>query len=312
MGIAALCDIAKLAERPDCYHAGFVIGPPVNASGRLGDCSLGARLLATEDAAEARALAMRLDQYNEQRRAIEAGVLDAALADAERQVASGAEVIVCAGKGWHQGVVGIVAGRLRERFDRPALAIGIEDGIGRGSGRSVSGIALGAAVIAAAQAGILINGGGHAAAAGFTVAEDRIAEFGRFVCERVRHEQGGAPPAPVLSLDGALSPEGATRALCDELERLAPFGAGNPRPRFALASVRVAFAEAVGTDHVRCRLASAAGGMVLNAIAFRAVGSPLGRALLDAKGGTLHVAGYLRADDFQGRAGAQLVIEDAA
>jgi len=312
LGIAALCDIAKLAERPDCYHAGFVIGPRVNASGRLGDCSLGARLLATEDAAEARALALRLDTYNEERRAIEAGVLDAALADAERQVASGVEVIVCAGKGWHQGVVGIVAGRLRERFDRPALAIGLEGGIGRGSGRSVPGVALGPAVIAAAQAGILINGGGHAAAAGFTVAEERVAEFTQFLCERVRREVGGVPPAPVLALDGALSPEGATRALCDDLERLAPFGAGNPRPRFALASLRIAFAEPVGTDHVRCRLISPAGGPALNAIAFRAAGAPLGRALLEAKGGTLHVAGYLRADDFQGRAGAQLVIEDAA
>jgi single-stranded-DNA-specific exonuclease len=171
---------------------------------------------------------------------------------------------------------------------------------------------LGSAVIAAVQAGLLINGGGHAAAAGFTVAEERIGEFTQFLCERVRREQGGVAPAPVLALDGALSPEGATRALCDELERLAPFGAGNPRPRFALAAVRVAFAEPVGTDHVRCRLISAAGGPALNAIAFRAAGAPLGRALLEAKGGTLHVAGYLRADDFQGRAGAQFVIEDAA
>jgi single-stranded-DNA-specific exonuclease len=176
----------------------------------------------------------------------------------------------------------------------------------------VPGFALGPAVIAAHQAGILIAGGGHAAAAGFTVAEDRIADLREFLCERSRRDLGGAPPAPELTVDGALAPEGATRGLTDELERLAPFGPGNPRPRFALSSVRVAWAEPVGTDHVRCRLSSAAGGPPISAIAFRASGSPLGRALLEAKGGALHVAGYLRADDFQGRAGAQLVIEDAA
>ena len=311
-GLAALADVAKLTERPDCYHAGFVLGPRVNASGRLGDCGLGARLLATEDPAEARALAIRLDKYNDERRGIEAAVLDAALADAEAQVAAGVTVIVCAGRGWHQGVVGIVAGRLRERFDRPALVIGLEGGIGRGSGRSVPGVALGAAVIAAHQAGILINGGGHAVAAGFTVAEDRIDDFRMFLAERIGRELGGALPVPVLTLDGALAPEGATRALTDDLDRLAPFGPGNPRPRFGFASVRIAYAEPVGADHVRCRLVSAAGGTPLTAIAFRVVGAPLGRALLEAKGGTLHVAGYLRADDFQGRSAAQLVIEDAA
>ena len=149
-------------------------------------------------------------------------------------------------------------------------------------------------------------------AAGFTVAEDRIADFRTFLAERVERELGGALPVPVLTLDGALAPEGATRELTDELERLAPFGPGNPRPRFGFASVRIAYAEPVGTDHVRCRLVSAASSVPLAAIAFRAAGAPLGRALLEARGGTLHVAGYLRADDFQGRSSTQLVIEDAA
>jgi single-stranded-DNA-specific exonuclease len=312
-GLAALADIAGLAERPDCYHAGFVLGPRVNASGRLGDCGLGARLLATDDAAEARALALRLDGYNGERREIEAAVLAAALADAEKQVASGANVILVAGRGWHPGVIGIVAGRLRERFDRPSLVVGIDDGIGRGSGRSVPGVALGPAVIAAAQAGILINGGGHAMAAGFTVAEERIGALREFLETRVNESIGGALPLATLSLDGALAPEGASRDLCDLLERIAPFGPGNPRPRFGFAAVRVAYAEPVGQGgHVRCRLSAATGGPQLTGIAFRAADGELGRALLEARGGALHVAGYLRADDWQGRAAAQLVIEDAA
>ena len=311
-GLAALADVAGLSERPDCYHAGFVFGPRVNASGRLGDCGLGARLLATDDAAEARALALRLDRYNEERRAVEAAVLDAALAEAERQVAAGANVIVCAGEGWHPGVVGIVAGRLRERFDRPALVVGLENGIGRGSGRSVPGVALGAAVIAAHQSGILINGGGHAMAAGFTVRQDRIADLRTFIEERVLKDVGGALPVPSLRLDGALTPEGASRDLCELLERIAPFGPGNPRPRFGFSAARVAWAEPVGSDHVRCRLAAANGGTPLTGIAFRAAGTELGRAILEARGGALHIAGYLRADNWQGRASAQLVIEDVA
>jgi single-stranded-DNA-specific exonuclease len=257
---------------------------------------------------------MRLDTYNSERREIEAAVLEAALADAEKQAASGANVILCAGRGWHPGVIGIVAGRLRERFDRPSLVVGIDDGVGRGSGRSVPGVALGPAVIAAHQAGILINGGGHAMAAGFTVAEDRIPALREFLEGRVNESIGGTLPLATLSLDGALAPEGASRDLCDILERVAPFGPGNPRPRFGFAAVRVAYAEPVGGggDHVRCRLAAATGGPQLTGIAFRAAGGELGRALLAARGGALHVAGYLRADDWQGRSSAQLVIEDAA
>jgi single-stranded-DNA-specific exonuclease len=311
-GIAALADAAGLSVRPDAYHAGFVFGPRVNAGGRVGEAGLGARLLATDDPAEAAALALRLERYNAERQQIEAAVLDAALAAAEDQVASGAAVIVVSGEGWHPGVIGIVAGRLRERFDRPALVVATADGVGRGSGRSVPGIALGPAVIAARQAGILVNGGGHAMAAGFTIAADRLAELRAFLEERVLAEAGGALPLPVLSLDGALTAAAATRDLVETLDRVGPFGAGNPRPRFAFAALRVAYAEPVGADHVRVRLADATGGPQLNAIAFRAAGSELGRALMGARGGALHVAGNLRLDDWQGRAGCQLVVEDAA
>ncbi len=311
-GIAALCDAAGLAARPDAYHAGFVLGPRVNAGGRVGEAGLGARLLATDDPAEAAALALRLDQHNAERQRIEAEVLDAALAAAEDQVAGGAQVILVAGEGWHPGVIGIVAGRLRERFDRPALVVATDGGTGRGSGRSVPGVALGPAVIAARQAGILAAGGGHAMAAGFTIAADRLDAFRRFLEERMVGEAGGALPVPALSLDGALTCGAATRELVEVLERVGPFGAGNPRPRFAFAALRVAYAEPVGTDHVRVRLADAAGGLPLNAIAFRAAATELGRALTGARGGALHVAGTLRLDDWQGRESLQLAIEDAA
>ncbi len=311
-GIAALADAAGIAAKPDAYHAGFVFGPRVNAGGRVGEAGLGARLLATDDPAEAASLALRLDRYNAERQAIEAAVLDAALGAAEDQVAAGASVIVVAGEGWHPGVIGIVAGRLRERFDRPALVVALENGVGRGSGRSVPGVGLGPAVIAARQAGILAAGGGHAMAAGFTVVADRLGDFRAFLEDRVLAECGGALPMPSLSLDGALTAAAATRELVETLERVGPFGAGNPRPRFAFAALRVAFAEPVGTDHVRVRLADATGGPQLNAIAFRAAAGELGRALLGARGGALHVAGCLRLDDWQGRSGCQLVIEDAA
>ncbi len=311
-GLAALADCAGVSARPDAYHAGFVLGPRVNAGGRVGEAGLGARLLATDDPSEAAALALRLDRHNAERQAIEAAVLDAALAAAEDQVAGGAKVICVASEGWHAGVIGIVAGRLRERFDRPALVVALDGGIGRGSGRSVPGVALGPAVIAARQAGIVANGGGHAMAAGFTVAADRLAELRAFLEDRVLTELGGVLPLPSLSLDGALTCAGATRELVETLERVGPFGAGNPRPRFAFPALRVAYAEPVGTDHVRARLAAAAGGPQLNAIAFRAAGTELGRALMGARGGALHIAGCLRLDDWQGRESCQLNIEDAA
>jgi single-stranded-DNA-specific exonuclease len=311
-GIAALADAAGLAQRPDAYHAGFVLGPRVNAGGRVGESGLGARLLATDDAAEARALALRLDGYNTERQRIEEAVQDAAMAQAETQVSAGAAVILCAGEGWHQGVVGIVAGRIRERFDRPALVVAVEAGIARGSGRSIPGAALGPAVIAARQSGLIENGGGHAMAAGFTARADRLGELRAFLEDRLLAALGGALPVPALGIDGALAPQAATRDLVDLLDRVGPFGSGNPRPRFAFPAARVAWAEPVGGAHVRCRITAAGGGAALKAIAFRAQGGPLGAALLTGRGTALHLAGHLRPDDWQGRAGAQLVIEDAA
>lgn len=308
-GLAALGDVARLDRRPDPYHLGFVLGPRINAGGRVGRADLGARLLSTDDPAEAAALAAELDRYNDERRTIEAAVLEAAIGQAEVQ--ADAAALVVTGEGWHPGVVGIVASRLKDRFHRPACVIGIEDGIGKGSGRSVPGVQLGAAVIAAHQSGVLIKGGGHAMAAGFTVAIDRIDAFRTFLCERVAAELAGATASATLSVDAALAPAGATGDLVRTVGRIGPFGTGNPEPRFVFPAVRIVGAGVVGENHVRCTLAGADGGRV-KAIAFRALDGALGPALLQAGAAPLHVAGHLRADDFRGGDHVQLIVDDAA
>lgn len=315
-GIAALADVAGLDERPGAYHAGFVLGPRVNAGGRVGESGLGARLLSIDDPTEIAEIATRLDRHNKERREIESAVLDRAMALAEAQDAgadaAGEPVILVAERGWHPGVIGIVASRLRERFNRPACVLAIEGEVAKGSGRSIPGAALGSAVIAARQAGILTAGGGHAMAAGFTVATERIGELKSFLDEHVARQLDRRIPAVGLAIDGALTPKGATASIVDALESVGPFGAGNPRPRFALPRVKVARADVVGTDHVRCFLVGAEGGSRLKGIAFRAADTALGRTLLETAGTPLHVAGHLKADRWQGRDAVELVIEDAA
>ncbi|MEX2454133.1 MAG: single-stranded-DNA-specific exonuclease RecJ [Rhodospirillaceae bacterium] len=312
-GLAALCDISRLDEKPEAWHLGFLLGPRVNAGGRVGEAGLGVRLLTATDRDEAAGIATRLDRYNEERREIESGVLDAAMAQAERQAAgSDTSLILVAGAGWHPGVIGIVAGRIKEAFNRPACVVSLDGGIGKGSGRSVRGVALGPAVIAAHQAGLLVNGGGHAMAAGFTVAEDRLEAFRDFLSQHIDGQLDGARLAPEIGIDGALSPEGATVDLITLLDGAGPYGAGNPRPRFVLPGVTPIRADIVGTDHVRCFLAAPEGGTRLKAIAFRTAGTPVGEALLNARGGVLHVAGHLAVDTWQGRRNPQFVIEDAA
>lgn len=308
-GLAALADVAGLDRKPDPYHLGFVLGPRINAGGRVGRADLGARLLSTDDPAEARQIAGELDRYNDERRAIEAEVLDSAIAQAE--AAGDAPVLVVSGQGWHPGVVGIVASRLKDRFHRPACVIGVDAGIGKGSGRSVPGVDLGAAVIAAHQAGVLEKGGGHAMAAGFTVGEDRIDAFRAFLAERVAGALAGTPLTAELSVDAALAPRGATADLVRAVSRVGPFGTGNSEPRFVLSGARVVSSGVVGENHVRCTLAGGDGGRV-NAIAFRAMAGDLGPGLLQAGQLPIHVAGHLRLDDFRGGDNVQLVIDDAA
>jgi single-stranded-DNA-specific exonuclease len=310
VGLAALSDVARLDARPTTYHAGFLLGPRINAGGRVGRADLGVRLLVTEDAEEARALAQELDAYNEERRRIEAEVLTAALAQAERDATENAPVFVAA-EGWHPGVVGVVAARLKERFARPAFVVALDGETGKGSARSVAGVDVGAAVIAARQKGLLVNGGGHAMAAGLTVAREKLAALRAFLTERVGDEMARSAAGASLGLDGALALEAASRDLVSLLERIGPFGVGNAEPRFAFAGARVVTAEVVGAEHVRCVLAGPANGR-LKGIAFRAADTALGRALLASRGSTLHVAGRLERDDWQGREGVQLVIDDAA
>ena len=309
-GLAALADVANLTESPGTYHAGFILGPRINAGGRVGAADLGVRLLTTEDPTEASALARRLEALNGERRALEQAVLDAAIAQVEKQDNTGRALIVVSAEGWHPGVIGIVAGRLKERYNRPACVIAIAGGIGKGSGRSVNGLDLGSAVIAARQAGLLINGGGHKMAAGFTVAADRIAALTAFLDERLAAAAGGAI-LPTLDVDGVVSLPAVTPQLAQLLARVGPFGAGNAEPRFAVPDLRVVKSDVVGESHVRV-IATGSGGGRLKAIAFRSTDTALGRALLRGAGAPLHLAGTLRADNWQDREGVQLVIDDAA
>ncbi len=311
-GLVALADVAGIDERPTAYHAGFVFGPRINAGGRVGEPGLGARLLAIDDPTEAADLARRLDGYNKERREIEASVLEAAIAEAAGQAEAGEPVIFVARPDWHPGVIGIVASRLRERFSRPACVIALDDGLGKGSGRSDAPVALGPAVIAARQAGLLVSGGGHARAAGFTVAADGVEALREFLADHILRQLDGRSPAPNYDIDGALAPSGATIELVELLDGIGPFGAGNPRPRFAFTAVRVVKADIVGTDHVRCVLAPAAGSERLTAMAFRSADMELGRALLGTGGTAIHVAGYLQVNTWRGTSSARLVIEDAA
>ncbi len=312
-GLTALCDVARVEARPDTYHAGFLLGPRVNAGGRVGEAGLGARLLSSDDPAETRKIAQQLDTYNEERRAIEVAVLDQALAQAEAAGQDNRGLVVAMGEGWHPGVIGIVASRLRERTNLPAIVIALdpETGVGKGSGRSVPGVDLGAAVIAARQAGLLMNGGGHAMAAGLSVEASKLEPLRVFLGERIEAALEAVDYRPALGFDGAIQPQGANAGLIQEIERCAPFGSGNAQPRFAIAAAQVQRADTVGDGHVRCFLSGTGGGR-LKGIAFRALDGPLGPALLQTAGRPLHLAGKLRLDAWAGRDSVQFIIEDAA
>jgi single-stranded-DNA-specific exonuclease len=309
VGLAALADVARLNEAPGTYHAGFLLGPRVNAGGRVGAADLGARLLSTDDPLEAATIAGQLDAFNAERRQIEETVLVAAIAQAESKLAPG--LVFVSSEGWHAGVIGIVASRLKERYGRPACVVALGGGIGKGSGRSTVGIDLGNAVIAARQAGLLVNGGGHPMAAGFTVEAGKLDALRDFLADRLGIGLDGERPQASLDLDAALQPGGATADLLRQIERLGPFGSGNAEPRFALTAARIVRADPAGEAHVRCIVSGADGGR-LKAIAFRSLENELGRALLQRNGPALHLAGHLRADRWQGRDDVQLLIDDAA
>ncbi|MEA1943392.1 MAG: single-stranded-DNA-specific exonuclease RecJ [Pseudomonadota bacterium] len=313
-GLKALADVAGVDGEASVYHAGFLIGPRINAGGRVGRSDLGARLLTTEDPAEAARLAAELDALNAERRDIEAAVQSEAMAQLEGQGGDRA-ILIASGEGWHPGVIGVVAGRLKDRFSKPVIIIGIDrraDGaVGKGSGRSVPGVNLGGAIAAARQAGLLMSGGGHAMAGGLTVDPDRINELVAFLDERLAPELAGAGDAMALKADGLLTASGVTVELAELLQRAGPFGQGNPEPRFALARMRVAFAKRVGADHVRFSLQDSSGASV-QGISFRTADTPLGEALLNAGEGLWHAMGRVKLDTWQGRRRVQLQLDDLA
>lgn len=315
-GLAALADVARMNGTPAPYHCGFLLGPRVNAGGRVGRADLGARLLTTENALEASAIAEELNVMNTERQAIEAQVLEEAIHQVDERLSAVRAnalppIIVAAGKGWHPGVIGIVASRLKDRYERPSLVIAFDEkGEGKGSGRSLTGVDLGRAVTAALESGLLVNGGGHAMAAGLTLREEKLEALEDFLAKRLKDDVAIASEARALKLDGAIAARGATRELYELLQQAGPYGAGNAEPRFAVPSVRVVKADVVGKAHVRVILAGEDGGR-LKGIAFRAAESPLGALLMDKGAGLLHIAGRLSADEWQGRRDVQFTIEDA-
>ncbi len=309
IGIATILDNARSDEKPNTYSCGFIIGPRINAGGRVGKSDLGTRLLATHDEGEAKKLADELEQYNAERKAIESAVQEQAAAQAEN-INSSSPLLIVSGKNWHAGVIGIVAGRLKEKFDKPVAVIAIENGIGKASARSVSGVDFGAAVIAALEAGLLVAGGGHAMAAGFTVEEEKIPALTAFLNSRMNSQLQQVAGQRKLMLDGIISIGGVTTEFLTHIEKLAPFGQGNPQPRLCIKQVVNFKSEIVSEQHVKTILIDKTSNLRLPAISFRCIGTKLGNALLASVGKTIDVAGTLRLQEWNGKQSISLTIED--
>ncbi|MGA8499002.1 MAG: single-stranded-DNA-specific exonuclease RecJ [Xanthobacteraceae bacterium] len=313
-GLVSLMDVARLSGPPEAWHLGFLLGPRINAGGRIGRADLGVRLLLEADPIEAAKIAAELDRLNRERQAIEQETL--AQAEAEAMAALGIEetgaVVITAAEGWHPGVVGLVAARLKEKFGRPAFAIAIEPGgIGTGSGRSITGVDIGRAVRRAVAEGLLVKGGGHAMAAGVTLRKGALAQLRAFLEAALSADVATARRSSGLMIDGAVSAAGANLDLVAMIERAGPFGSGNPEPVIALPAHTVTYAEEVGQAHMRVRFKSGAGAAV-NAIAFRAAGQKLGTALLNSRGRQVHAAGSFAIDRYQGEERVQFRLTDIA
>jgi single-stranded-DNA-specific exonuclease len=314
VGHTALMDVSRLNGPPEAWHLGFMLGPRINAGGRIGRADLGVRLLLEGDVSEAARIAAELDRLNTERRVIEQAA--EAQAEAEALASLGLEdkgaVIVTAAEGWHPGVVGLVAARLKEKFARPAFAIALEPGgIGTGSGRSISGVDLGRAVRQAVTDGLLMKGGGHAMAAGITLRKEQLAPFRAYIESALANDVAQSRNVRELFVDGAVSARAVTPDLVATLNRAGPFGAGNPEPVIALPSHQLVYADEVGQAHLRLRF-KAGDGAIVNGIAFRSVGQPLGNALKENRGQVLHVAGSLTVDRWQGAERVQLRVIDVA
>ncbi len=311
-GLVALSDVARLDSAPNAFHLGFLLGPRINAGGRVGRADLGALCLSCTDGRQAERLAAELDALNRDRRAIEAAVRDEALAQVEARAQAGDSLVAwAAGDGWHPGVVGIVAARVKEATGLPAVVIGVERGIGKGSARSVPGVDLGRAIQRLSAEGLLLKGGGHAMAAGLTIEEAMIPAAMERLSQLLSREMAERPGAGELRISGLLDPSGATVELMQMLERAGPFGQAAPAPRFAFAEQLIDSAGAMGDSHLRLRFRSP-GSPALEAVAWGAMNGPLGPALLGARGRRFHLAGKLELTQWGGRERVRLRLDDAA
>lgn len=310
IGLSCLSDVARVNERPTAYHLGFALGPRVNAGGRVGDAMLGSHLLSTDDHLLAKQIASRLDSYNEERQGIERFVLEQALHQIEQQNLNEYPVLLVSNDGWHPGVIGIVASRLKERFHKPAMVVAFDGTIGKGSGRSVSGVIMGEAMIKAVQLQLLSKGGGHAMAAGFTVMRNRFDAFYEFLNTELGDKARSS--IPTLNIDSNLAISGATLSMIEELQKLEPFGAGNPQPRFIIKNVTMPYAEPIGDgSHFRCRIQDETGAGA-KLMAFRVTGTPFEAALKRGRAEMFDVIVTLKNDTFGGRNSITLMLEDMA
>lgn len=313
-GLRALSDVAGLQEAPSSYHLGFILGPRINAGGRIGNAGLGARLLSSNDDVEAQKIAEQLDRYNSERKAMEGVMLEEAVASADQLIEKDPDtpIIITGSPDWHKGLVGLLASRLCERFKRPALAIAWEGGgEGTGSARSIQGVDVGAAIRAAVDKGLLVKGGGHAMAGGLTVFEKNYDALGDFLRETLKEARDQADSGSDLLIDGALTPLAASEELIAQLEKAGPYGSGNPPPRFVFPAHHVNFAKIVGNGHVRCSLQSGDGSRI-DAVAFRCADTPIGELLLNNNGLPLHIAGSIKLNSWGGRVKVEMIIDDVA
>jgi len=315
VGLTALADAARLVRKPDVYALGFIIGPRLNAAGRIGSAMVGVDLMTTSDKGKANAISMQLENWNRERQAIELGVVDRADMQAQKALGETGQlpVLVVSGQDWHPGVLGLAAARLKERYHVPSFVLGFAKGSDEasGSGRSIKGVDLGGAIQEAVKAGIVKKGGGHAMAAGLTVGCEQIGDLRAFLEDRLAEDTAKAQLNQSIKIDAALTASGATIALIEQIEMAGPFGSANPSPMFAFPAHRVVYADIAGTDHVRCTLASADGSRI-KAIAFRVADTELGELLLSERSMPLHFAGKLAINDWGGRREPQLFIEDVA
>jgi len=313
-GIKTLCDISAIREQPTTFHLGYVLGPRINAGGRVGDSSLGAKLLTTRDKTEALIAAQKLDNYNTERKAVEEKIANAAILKAEEAMAAAPErprFLLITGTNWHTGVIGIIAGRIKERFNLPTL-VGAEasDGVVSGSARSIPGIDIGSAIIRAKEEGILTEGGGHMMAAGFALKSENLEKFRAFLDAYIARAQEGKPAVPTLAVDSLVDIAGITQTLMKDLARLEPFGSANDEPRFVIPNAKITGADAINGTHVKCYLRSD-NGKSISAISYRTVGTPLGEALLNADGERFALAGFIKLHEYNGRKTLQFNITDA-